>query len=298
MLFERQKRLLALLDALGGNISALDFQKLLFLYCSKSEEEPSYEFVPYRFGCFSFTSYADKHRLIERGLLADDERNWKLTDAGKKAATVTWVTRTTMKQFAQTHDSLRGNQLVAHTYRQSPYYAIRSEMAPRLLAKDPRALAAIEASRPPPARAGICTIGYEGRSLENYLNILIKQSITLLCDVRRNPLSRKYGFSKSTLSKSCGHIGIRYEHLPELGIAPEERRELNTQEDYDALFAVYERDSLPGQTGALRLIKSWVDEGHHVALTCFEHLPCQCHRHCVANALEKLFGPALEPRHL
>ncbi len=52
------------------------------------EETPSYEFVPYRFGGFSFTSYADKRRLIERGLLADEERAWKLTPTGRVSAKI------------------------------------------------------------------------------------------------------------------------------------------------------------------------------------------------------------------
>lgn len=33
MLFHRQRQLLALLDALGGDLASLDFQKLLFLHC-------------------------------------------------------------------------------------------------------------------------------------------------------------------------------------------------------------------------------------------------------------------------
>ena len=41
MLFERQKRLLALVDALGGEVGNLDFQKLLFLYCAEIEEMAS-----------------------------------------------------------------------------------------------------------------------------------------------------------------------------------------------------------------------------------------------------------------
>ena len=69
MLFERQRVLLTLLDALGGQSAPTDFQKLLFLY-TREEAEPSYEFVPYRFGCFSFSSYAYKRRLIEQGLLS------------------------------------------------------------------------------------------------------------------------------------------------------------------------------------------------------------------------------------
>jgi hypothetical protein len=41
MLFERQKCLLALVDSLGGDVGALDFQKLLFLYCREVEATPS-----------------------------------------------------------------------------------------------------------------------------------------------------------------------------------------------------------------------------------------------------------------
>ena len=122
------------------------------------------------------------------------------------------------------------------------------------------------------------------------MNRLLHAGVTLLCDVRRNPLSRKYGFSKSTLSKGCEGVGIRYEHLPELGIASEERRELHTQADYDALFAVYERESLPKQSEALAKIRGWIAAGDRVALTCFERLPEQCHRHCVAEALERATG--------
>jgi uncharacterized protein (DUF488 family) len=290
MLFDRQKRLLALLDALGGEVDHLDFQKLLLLYCQETEGSPTYEFVPYKFGGFSFTSYADKRRLVEQGFLADEERAWKLTLAGKTSATIAPLARIRMDQFAKRHAALRGDALVAEAYRRYPYYAIRSEIAERVLAGDTRAQMAIDATRPAASRPGLCTIGYEGRTLENYLNRLLRDGVTLLCDVRRNPLSRKYGFSKGTLNKACEGVSIRYEHLPELGIASEERRELHTQADYDALFAEYERKSLPHQGKALAKIRSWVEEGQRVALTCFERLPEQCHRHCVAEALVRMEG--------
>ena len=298
MLFERQKCLLALVDSLGGDVGALDFQKLLFLYCREVETTPSYEFVPYKYGGFSFTSYADKRRLIAQGLLADEERCWKLTPAGRRVAAIAPMARMRMDQFAKRHAKLRGDALVAETYRRHPFHAIRSEMAGRVLAGETPALAAIEALQPPPGVPGICTIGYEGSSLEGYLNRLLQAGVTLLCDVRRNPLSRKYGFSKSTLAKACEGVGIRYEHLPELGISSDERQELNTQADYDALFKVYERQSLPKQTVALKKIGSWVQAGERVALTCFERLPEQCHRHCVAEALARTFGRKFAPQHL
>jgi uncharacterized protein (DUF488 family) len=78
----------------------------------------------------------------------------------------------------------------------------------------------------------------------------------------------------------------------------QERRELHTQADYDALFAAYERDNLPKQGEALAKIRTWVASGHCVALTCYEAEPCQCHRHCVAEALEREFGTKFSPQHL
>jgi uncharacterized protein (DUF488 family) len=111
-------------------------------------------------------------------------------------------------------------------------------------------------------------------------------------------LSRKYGFSKGTLSKVCEGVGIRYEHLPELGIASEQRQALHTQADYDALFAEYERESLPRQRAALDKIRGWVAAGERVALTCFERLLQECHRHYVAEALERIGGAKLTAHHL
>lgn len=297
MLFDRQKRLLALLDAHNGEVGHLDFQKLLFLYCQENEDGP-YEFVPYKYGGFSFTSYADKRRLTEQSLLSDEDRVWKLTEAGRACAIVAPSVGMKMDQFAKQYKNLRGDALVAEAYRRYPYYAIHSEIAERVLAGDIVALRRIEQERPAANSPGLCTIGYEGRSLEGYLNLLLVNGVTLLCDVRRNPLSRKYGFSKGILSKSCEGVGIRYEHLPELGIEGEMRKNLETQADYEQLFLSYERESLPMQDGALTKIQRWIDEGALVALTCFESAPEQCHRHCVAEALVQKFGTRCVARHL
>ena len=187
--------------------------------------------------------------------------------------------------------------MIGEQYWRFPYYATRSELLDKL-ALEPEALARIAAAKPKRQAAGLLTIGYEGRSLEGYLNELLRAGVTVLCDVRRNPLSRKYGFSKGTLSKACAGVGIRYEHLPELGIASEARQELATQADYDALFEEYERASLPGQGAALEKIAGWIAAGDRVALTCYERLPEQCHRHCVAEALERMGAAAKGARHL
>ena len=290
--------LLTLLDALGGGpVGHTDFQKLLLLFTQECEAEPSYEFVPYKYGGFSFTSYADKRKLIEKGLLTEDDQHWALTDAGRAQARKPGGGMLRMVAFCCQHTGLRGNALIGEQYRRFPYYATQSELLDKL-ALDPDALARIAAAKPKRQAAGLLTIGYEGRSLEGYLNELLRAGVTVLCDVRRNPLSRKYGFSKGTLGKACAGVGIRYEHLPELGIASEARQELATQADYDELFAEYERTSLPGQGAALEKIAGWIAAGERVALTCYERLPEQCHRHCVAEALERMGAAVKGARHL
>ncbi len=298
MLFERQRLLLNLLDSLGKPVGHTDFQKLLFLFTREFEKEPSYEFVPYRYGCFSFTSYADKRRLIVGGFLADDEQHWRLTDSGRQAARQKPYSAAKILSFSQRYNRLRGNALIAEVYRRYPYYTTRSDIVDKVLS-DGEARKYIEQSRSAPSASGLLTIGYEGKSLEGYMNQLLQAGVSLLCDVRRNPLSRKYGFSKGTLSKTCESIGICYEHLPELGIASDKRRELNTQADYDALFADYEQNDLPRQESVLNSIASWiVNDRQRVALTCYELHPEQCHRHCVAKAVQKRLSNRCDIQHL
>ncbi len=131
MLFARQRLLLSLLDALGGTAAHTDFQKLLFLYVQESETEPSYEFVPYQFGGFSFTSYADKRRLIERGLLVADDQHWTLTPSGRAESGAKRSPR--VSRFAQANAGKRGDELIAEVYRRHPWYATRSKIAERVL---------------------------------------------------------------------------------------------------------------------------------------------------------------------
>ncbi len=295
MLFERQRALLALLDALGGRIGNLDFQKLLFLWCQEPDVKAPYDFVPYKFGAFSFTSYADRRKLMERGYIAEDDKTWQIEESGRVAVVRDKGLRGQAQTYASHAPKLRGDALVALSYRRYPWFATRSEMADRVLVGDDATLARIEAARPKAGKPGIVTLGYEGRSFEVYLSLLLESSVTVLCDVRRNPISRRYGFSKSSLAHGCDSIGIRYLHFPELGIASSERQGLDTQADYDALFDEYERTSLPQQGLALDRIRALVEDGHRVALTCFEELPQQCHRHWLPRHSNEQMVPTMSP---
>ena len=291
----RRRRLLGFLHALGDRVGNTDFQKLLFLYCKEvssaghdATTDGPYEFVPYRNGAFSFTCYADRRRLVERELLVDEDNRWVLTESGRCVGSE--AQNGSMISFSHRYQGLRGDALIAETYRRYPYYAIRSSIADRVLLDDNTTLSRIASAQPKETQCRLLSIGYEGRALENYLNVLLHANVSLLCDVRRNAISRKYGFSKSTLARACEGIGIRYRHVPELGIESSQRKGLKTEADFAVLFREYERKTLPNKKAVLRKILDWLKSGETVALTCYEREASQCHRNCVTDVLFQMLG--------
>jgi len=130
------------------------------------------------------------------------------------------------------------------------------------------------------------TIGYEGISLEEYINQLLRRNILLLCDVRMNPISRKFGFSKGILSELLPKFGIEYLHIPELGIISSSRKELHTASGYQRLFASY-ANGLNKKKKFLFMVTDALVKFKRIALTCFEQQPLFCHRHCISDYLQK-----------
>ena len=295
-LLPRQRLLLDMLHALDGDIGNLDFQKLLFLYCQELGSQSPYEFIPYQYGPFSFACYADRRKLVERGLIVDGGNRWEFTDAGKRIADGRPYPLG-IANFLKRHNS-RGDALVTQTYRRFPYYAIHSEIASELLCDDEATLARIDAARPRTSLGAPFTIGYERRTFDGYLNLLIQTGVTLLCDVRRNAVSRKYGFSKSTLTNACEKVGIRYEHLPRLGISSERRRSLATAAGYRRLLNEYQQRDLLQLQPEIATIMGWIASGECVALTCYERDSEHCHRSRVAAEIKRLSDTRLSFEHL
>ena len=232
----RQKILLSLLECFGGKLQGTDMQKYLFIFC-KEQDIPSYHFLPYKYGCFSFHAYYDKRKLVDEGILEDSE-TWSLKK-GKAGilASMPITFQRYLDSFIRKTGCMKGDQLIKYVYLNYPYYAINSEITQDILSTEELSL--IEKERPQKSNRALYSLGYEGKSLEEYLNILIKRDIKAICDVRKNAISRKYGFSKNTLKNAEESIGIDYRHFPELGIKSEKRTGLKTQNDYDDIFEDY-----------------------------------------------------------
>jgi uncharacterized protein (DUF488 family) len=236
-----------------GQIDKISLQKLLFLF-SKRQSKPEYDFIPYLYGCYSYSVNADLTTMVKKGML------------------------------------------MKHTYINFPYWAINSVKAKELL--NDVQFEKVLNSKPKIKETILFTIGYEGISLEEYINRLLINDIKVLVDVRRNPLSMKYGFNKNQMKRYCENLGIEYVHFPEVGIQSEQRQQLNNQKDYDKLFDYYRNNNLIKNFEAQSNILALLKDHKRIALTCFEANICQCHRKHLAEAIENLPEFKYEIKHI
>src|SRR3712207_4594344 len=82
------------------------------------------------------------------------------------------------------------------------------------------------------------TIGYEGATIDAFLDTLEEAGVKTLVDVRAVPLSRKPGFSKRALAAALAERGIGYRHLQRLG-TPAEGRNAARKGDVATMRRVY-----------------------------------------------------------
>jgi uncharacterized protein (DUF488 family) len=280
-MYHRHKILLSLIDAFGGSLSNTDCQKLIFLFCQRTGTN-YYDFFPYRYGGFSHVLYDDKRYLTEQGLLKKQDKfalSAKPTFMG-----ISHKEKVVLKELKLEVGATRGDKLVQKIYREFPYFASRSKIAAEIFSKEE--LANKKEQWKQDDSFCLFTIGYEGISIDSYLNKLLHNNIKSLVDVRNNPYSKKFGFSQGKLKPYVESLEIEYFHLPELGIASELRKNIKDSDARSKLFELYKNSILPAQSEAVDTIISLVEDYKRVALTCFEAEPSQCHRHIITEHLE------------
>ncbi|HET8828911.1 MAG TPA: DUF488 domain-containing protein [Pelobium sp.] len=294
-MFYRRKIILSLLELFEGQLDKIRLQKLLFLFVQK-QAKSEYDFIPYRFGCYSYSANADMTAMVKRDFLDETEKSFIKKDSVCYSKQLKPVDFKLLKEVVSTYGKMSTNTLIRHTYINFPFYAINSEVAENILTKDE--LDKVSKAKPKGNRTMLFTIGYEGISLEEYLVRLLKNDVKVLVDVRRNPLSMKYGFSKSQLKKYCGSLGIDYLHIPDVGIQSDQRQELHNQGDYDKLFVAYRKENLTKTVDSQNEILALLKRNKRIALTCFEANICQCHRKHLAEAIVNLPESNYELKHI
>ena len=294
-MFYRRKLILALLELFGGELEKIRLQKLLFLF-SQKQVKPEYEFIPYKYGCYSYSANADLTTMVTKNQLSETNSSFIKVEKIPYLRLLKPEDQTKLKGIESLYGKMNSDALMKHTYKNFPYWAINSVKAESILSADE--FEAVQGQKNKSKNIVLFTIGYEGSSLEGYLNRLLKNGVKVLIDVRNNPLSMKYGFSKTLLKRYCESIGITYMHFPEVGIQSDKRQELNTQADYDKLFKQYRNDNLSktkdSQSNILNILMTY----KKIALTCFEADVCQCHRKHLAEAIVELPDFNYELKHI
>jgi uncharacterized protein (DUF488 family) len=266
-LIHRTKILLSILQELGGQLSDMRMQQLLFLYCKEFvKRDEYYEFIPLNGQPYSVQAEEDKGSLVHKKLL-EKSNEWILKPSSKRFATeLDFFEKIAIQDLKNKCLPQSDAQLAQHIAANYPYFTGQG--------------------RNEATEMVFYTIGYEGISPEAYINLLIQNGVKLLVDVRKNAFSQKYGFSKLELASILPHVGIEYLHMPELGIESEKRQSLVTDNDYEELFKEYDKTTILKQQATLDKLEALLKDKDRVAITCFEADPYHCHRSRIAKALK------------
>ena len=135
----------------------------------------------------------------------------------------------------------------------------------------------------------LSTIGYEGKTIDEFLAQLSEAGVELLIDVRAVAASRRPGFSKTALAAALTERGISYLHLRALG-TPKPGRDAARAGRIAEMHAIYEEQL---QTPEAELAMEQADAAakeRHAALLCFEADVHRCHREIVAGRLAQRSG--------
>ncbi len=282
-MLRRQKILLGLVAYSGRSVNATMLMKLAFLARHETHlrsDHTFYDFVPYKYGPFSFALYRELTGLTRNGYLAHSGDRIVIPRASRQMAQrkIDELPNNTLievNELATGHSSLPTEKLLRKVYAEYPWYAARSERKDLQPPRLPRLRTA------PPA---VYTIGYEGRSIDSFFRELLRRGVKTILDVRANPVSRKYGFAKSSFSQIADKLEIEYQHKPQLGIPSSLRKPLSDYASYQRLFTQYKKTIARDHRVEVATVAARMNQ-RPTALMCMEKDVKFCHRSRLAEAI-------------
>ncbi|MHB1937541.1 MAG: DUF488 family protein [Acidobacteriaceae bacterium] len=278
----RQRTILKLFSTAGCSVPATKLQKYVFLLRHETfleRDSTFYDFLPYKYGPYSFAAQREVEALTAYGYLALSGSSLSLTTIGaREAMSVDSDTTRAVLTIVSKYGKIGLQPLLKDVYARYPWYARNSEL---------QELVPDGAKEPKKAPVAVYTIGYEGRSVDGFLDKLLHTGIRRIVDVRANPVSMKYGFAKSSLSSLAAKLGIGYVHCPELGIPSNRRKQAQTDTDFRRLFNYYESNILPAQEDDAAKVAELMKATPSILL-CMEREAVNCHRGRLSSRIAAL----------
>lgn len=127
------------------------------------------------------------------------------------------------------------------------------------------------------------TVGYEKRTIAEYIGLLRTSGVTVLLDVRETAWSHKPGFSKGSFARALAEAGIAYVHARYAGNPKWLRSTASNHAECLDWYAWY-LDEFEEIVDAFDAhVAQLLVEGQRVAITCFERHAHDCHRSLLAD---------------
>ena len=127
------------------------------------------------------------------------------------------------------------------------------------------------------------TLGYEKRSLSEFIAILRQRAIDTIIDVRDVPWSHKPGFSKAPLKQALEDAGIEYLHAGIAGNPKWLRSAADSPTEMLDWYTWYLAEFPEIEAELHEILAEKLGNRRQVCLVCFERDPDQCHRSILAN---------------
>ena len=104
-MFYRRKVILALLQLFDGQLDKIRLQKLLFLFTLR-QTKTEYDFIPYKYGCYSYSANADMTTMTLKDILGETKVSFSKLDKAEMALTKVLIAVKTYPTLSAKYDEL------------------------------------------------------------------------------------------------------------------------------------------------------------------------------------------------
>jgi len=279
-MFNRQRILLALIDRAGGTASRMALMKWAFILSHEGKSkvlDSFYQFVPYKYGPYSFNMVHEIENLMRNGFITNiTKHKCSITRYAKKEIVkLEYSVIEDLNQLWRLYGRLPVSRIIEKLYKKYPWYSVNSNLDNK---RKPQEI--------PKAEINVYTAGYAGLQIDGFLNLLLKAGIERVIDIRNKPVSRNYGFHKRTFSRLCSLLSMEYIHLSSLGVDSSKRKNLISASDYARLLKEYRDNVQENCSDEIYRVIELINEKPSV-LVCQEEDEQYCHRSILADIISE-----------
>lgn len=134
-MFYRRKIILALFQLFDGQLEKIRLQKLLFLF-SQRQQKAEYDFIPYKYGCYSYSANADLTTMVKKGILTETESSFASNEGSDFFNTLKEPDKKSLLEVKNLYGKMNSTALMKHTYINYPFFAINSVKASSILTNE------------------------------------------------------------------------------------------------------------------------------------------------------------------